>query len=217
MAAQAKGMSAQGLDQLATRIQRRSGRSRDACWRLIVQYGIKGRGDYRRWTDAELEIVREELVKRSIDEVARKINRTPKAIRNILRRNRISVRDIRCDLLSVESLATALHVRRSEVLFWIQQRWLKATVTRSGKQCSYSVTPEALKDLHRNHYKDLLRRGIYNQALFEAYIEFCFAPKHTFGEQLLDLRGGKRDPGVDKQGPGGMEGEASESEADWQQ
>jgi len=60
-----------------------------------------------------MEIVREELVKRSIEEVAKKIDRTPKAIRNMLRRNQLSLREIRCDLFSVESLASALHVRKA--------------------------------------------------------------------------------------------------------
>lgn len=55
---------------------------------------------------------RVELVKQSIEEVARKVNRTPKAIRNMLRRNHLSLREIRCDLFSVESLASALRVQK---------------------------------------------------------------------------------------------------------
>jgi hypothetical protein len=193
MAAQAKGMSAQMLEQLATRIQRHSGRPRESCWRLIIQYGIKGRLDYRRWTDPEFDIVREELVKASVEEVAKKVNRTPKAIRNMLKRNHLSLREIRCDLFSVESLAVALHVRKAEVVFWIEQSWLQATIANRGKRRFYVITPEALKDLHKHHHRDLMRRGIRNQLLFEAYVEYCFAPKHTVGEQLLDVRRDKRE------------------------
>ena len=134
MAAQAKVLSGSKLEQLVVRLQRHSGRPKEACWRLIIQYGIKGRQDHRRWTETEIEIVREELVKRSIEEVAKKINRTPKAIQNMLRRNNLSVRDIRCDLFSVESLASALHVRKSEVVFWIEQNWLQASVANQGKR-----------------------------------------------------------------------------------
>jgi hypothetical protein len=54
-------------------------------------------------------------VKRSIEEVARRVNRTPKAIRNMLKRNPLSLREIRCDLFSVESLANALRVRKSQI------------------------------------------------------------------------------------------------------
>ena len=32
-----------------------------------------------------------------------------------------------------------------------------------------------------------------NLALFEAYVEYCFAPKHTVGEQLLDVRRDKKE------------------------
>ena len=42
-------------------------------------------------------------------------------------------------------------------------------------------------------YKWLLRRGIRNQALFEAYLQYRFSPKHTIGEQLLGVRRDKRE------------------------
>ena len=38
------------------------------------------------------------------------------------------MREIRCDLFSVDSLARALHVGKPEVLFWIKQGWLEATI-----------------------------------------------------------------------------------------
>jgi hypothetical protein len=103
------------------------------------------------------------------------------------------LREIRCDLFSVESLASALHVRKAEVVFWIEQNWLQASAADQGKRRFYVITPEALKDLYRHHHGDLMKRGIRNQSLFEAYVEYCFAPKHTVGEQLLDVRRDKRE------------------------
>ena len=47
--------------------------------------------------------------------------------------------------------------------------------------------------LYKNHQPDLLRRGIRNLSLFEAYLQYCFSPKHTVGEQLLDVRRDKRE------------------------
>jgi hypothetical protein len=193
IAAQAKVLSGNKLEQLVVRLQRHTGRRKEACWRLIIQHGIKGRQDHRRWTEAEFETVREELVKGSIEEVAKKVNRTPKAIRNMLKRNHLSLRDIRCDLLSVESLATMLHVRKAEVIFWIEQKWLEASVANKCKRRFYIITLEALKDLCKRHHRDLMKRGIRNQALFEAYVEYCFAPKHTLGEHLLTVRRDKRE------------------------
>jgi len=193
IAAQAKVLSGHKLEQLAVRLQRHSGRPKEACWRLIIQHGIKGRQDYRRWTEAEFETVREELVKRTIEEVAKKVNRTPKAIRNMLKRNQLSLREIRCDLFSVESLASALRVRKTEIVFWIEQEWLQASIACRGKRRSYTITPEALMSLYKQHHADVLKRGIPNQALFEAYVQYCFSPKHTVGEQLLDVRRDKRE------------------------
>jgi hypothetical protein len=178
---------------LVIRIQRHTGRPKEACWRLVIQHGIKGSKDHRRWTDSEVEIVREELVKRSIEEIAKKIHRTPKAIRNMLQRNHLSLRDIRCDLFSVESLAAVLHVRKAEVIHWIEWNWLEATLSERGKRRFYTITPEALKDLYKHHHRDLIQRGMRNLALFEAYVEYCFAPKHTVGEQLLDVRRDKKE------------------------
>lgn len=193
MAAQAKVLSGNKLEQLVVRLQRHTGRPKEACWRLVIQHGLKERKEHRRWTEAEIEIIREELVKRPIEEVARKIDRTPKAIRNILRRNRLSLREIRCDLFSVESLASALRVRKAEVVFWIEQRWLQASTAGRGKRKSYTITPEALMSLYKEHHGDVLKRGIPNQALFEAYVQYCFSPKHTVGEQLLEVRRDKRE------------------------
>ncbi len=193
MAAQAKVLSGNKLEQLVVRLQRHSGRTKEACWRFIIQYGLKGKVDHRRWTEAELETVREELIKRSVEEVAKKLNRTPKAIRNILKRNNLSVREIRCDLFSVESLASALHIRKTEIVYWIEQHWLEATVEIRGKRRAYIITPDAFTKLYKNHQRDLLKRGLRNQSLFEAYVQYCFSPKHTVGEQLLDVRRDKRE------------------------
>ena len=186
-------LSGSKLEQLVVRLQRHSGRPKEACWRFIIQYGIKGQQDHRRWTETEFEIVREELVKRSIEEVARKVNRTPKAIRNMLNRSDLSLREIRCDLFSVESLASALGVRKTEVIFWIERGWLQASIACRGKRRSYTITPEALMSLYKQHHADVLKRGIPNKALFEAYVQYCFSPKHTVGEQLLDVRRDKRE------------------------
>ena len=193
MAQQARVLSGSKLEQLVVRLQRHSGRTKEACWRFVIQHGFKGKTEYRRWTDSELETLREELVRKSVGEVAEKLNRSPKAIRNVLRRNQVSLREIRCDLFSVESLATVLHVRKAEVLSWIERGWLEASIVDRGRRRSYSITPDALQKLYKEHHPDLLKRGLRNLSLFEAYLQYCFSPKHTIGEQLLDVRRDKRE------------------------
>jgi hypothetical protein len=47
--------------------------------------------------------------------------------------------------------------------------------------------------LYKHHLTDLLKRGIPNLSLFEAYVQYCYSPKHTVGEQLLDVRRDKRE------------------------
>lgn len=193
LAAQARVLSGNKLEQLVVRLQRHTGRSREACWRFMIQYGIKGGVDHRRWTEEEIEVVREELVKRSVEEIAKKLNRTPKSVRSMLQRNRLHVREIRCDVFSVDSLARALHVRKAEIHFWIQQGWLQAAISTQGTKASCSITPEALAHIYKHHLTDLLKRGIPSQSLFEAYVQYVHSPKHTVGEQLLDVRRDKRE------------------------
>ena len=193
LAAQAKVLSGNKLEQLVVRLQRHSGRPREACWRFVIQHGLKGRVDHRRWTDEEVDLVREEIVKRSVDEIATKLGRTPKSVRSMLHRNRLGVREIRCDLFSLESLASALHIRKEEIRFWIQRGWLQASVSTSGTRRSYNITPEALAHAYKHHLPDLLKRGIPNQSLFEAYVQYVHSPKHTVGEQLLDVRRDKQE------------------------
>lgn len=193
IAAQAKVLSGSKLEQLVIRLQRRTGQTTEACWRFVIQYGLKGRLDHRRWTDEEFDTLREGLVKFSLEEMAAKLHRSSKALRAKLRREGYNLRDIRCDLFSIDSLACAVRVQRSQVLSWIELGWLPAAVSKRGQKNHYTITPEALTFLYKNHLQDVLKRGIPNQSLFEAYVQYCHSPKHTVGEQLLTVRRDKRE------------------------
>ena len=63
----------------------------------------------------------------------------------------------------------------------------------SGRKKRYLITPEALMLLYKRHLPDLLQRGLPNHSLFEAYLQYCYSPKHTVGEQLLDVRRDKKE------------------------
>jgi hypothetical protein len=193
IAAQAKVLSGNKLEQLVVRLQRHTGHTSERCWRFVIQYGLKGRLNHRRWTDEEFETLREGLVKYSLDEMAAKLHRTPQALRRKLGREGYNLREIRCDLFSIESLACAVRVQRSQVLSWIELGWLPVTVSGRGQKNYRTITPEALAYLYKNHLQDVLKRGVPNQSLFEAYVQYCYSPKHTVGEQLLNVRRDKRE------------------------
>ena len=82
---------------------------------------------------------------------------------------------------------------KGEVIFWIDHEWLRASISNHEKRRSNAITLEALMSLYKLHHADVLKRGIPNQALFEAYVQYCFSPKHTIGEQLLEVRRDKRE------------------------
>ena len=193
LAEQARVLSGPKLAQLVRRLQRQTGRSDQECWRFVIKYGIKAETDNRRWHTEELDEARELLTKYSVEEVAKRLNRSPRAVWNALHRRKLSVREIRCDCFSAESLAQAVRVRATEVIHWIELGWLQATVTKHGRRKDYRITPEALAAFYKHHLHDLLKRRIPNHTLFEAYLQYCFSPKHTAGEQLLEVRRDKRE------------------------
>jgi hypothetical protein len=193
LAQQAKVLSGAKIAQLVVRLQRQTGRSHQDCWRFVVKHGIKDDADHRRWREEELDLARELLTKHSVDEVARRLKRSSNALRNALQRRRLSVREIRCDCFSAQSLACALHVRPSEIISWIEKGWLEAQIIPRGTRSSYRITPEALSVFYKSHLQDLLKRRVPNHTLFEAYVQYCFSPKHTSGEQLLEVRRDKRE------------------------
>ena len=193
LAEQARVLSGPKLAQLVRRLQRQTGRSDQECWRFVIKYGIKAETDNRRWQPEELDEARELLTKYSVEEVAKRLNRSPRAVWNALHRRQLSVRNIRCDCFSVQALANAVRVRSTEVIQWIEQGWLQATVTNQGRRKNYRITPEALAAFYKQHLHDLLKRRIPNHTLFEAYLQYCFSPKHTAGEQLLEVRRDKRE------------------------
>jgi len=194
LALQARVLSGQKLDQLVRRLQRQTGRTREACWRFVLQFGLKSRDEHRRWTEEELETLRETLSTRSVEEAGRILGRSPNAIRCALRRNSLKVKDIRCDCFSVEALARILHIRKSEIHAWIEAGWLEATTRITGKRLTHIITPESFRALYTHHLHDLLeQKRVPNVALFEAFYNYCFVPKHTIGTQLLTVRRDKRE------------------------
>jgi hypothetical protein len=186
-------LSGSKLAQLVRRLQRQTGRPQVECWRFVIKYGIKSEPEYRRWREEELDEARELLTKYSVEEVAKRLHRSPRALWNALHRRKLSVREIRCDCFSAEALAQAIRVRPTEVIHWIELGWLQATVTNKGRRKNYQITPEALAAFYKHHLHDLLKRRIPNHTLFEAYLQYCFSPKHTAGEQLLEVRRDKRE------------------------
>ena len=122
------------------------------------------------------------------------LGRSANAIRCALRRNDLKVREIRCDCMSVHALARILRVRKTEIHAWIEKKWLQTTTQVNGKRLTRIITPEAFRALYSRHLRDLIeQKRIPNLALFEAFYNYCFVPKHTIGTQLLTVRRDKRE------------------------
>ncbi len=194
IATQARVLSGEKLDQLVRRLQRHSGRSRESCWRFVMQTGLKIRDEHRRWTEAEIDTLREYVAMHTIAETAKMLGRSVKSVRCALERNDLKIRELRCDMMSIDSLAKILHVRKTEIQSWIEKGWLESTARTHGKRTRYVITPEAFRALYTRHLSELLdQKRIPNVALFEAFYNYCFVPKHTIGTQLLTVRRDKRE------------------------
>jgi hypothetical protein len=147
----------------------------------------------RSWTEEEIEQVRELLVASPLEVVARKIGRSPSSVKHLCSRLGIRIRELRCDLFSVNSLAAAMHVRKSEINVWIEQGWLEAVREDAARRTSYKISPEALQRCLREHLADLQKRNIRSANILAVFQQYCYVPKHTIGEQLLRVREAKRE------------------------
>ena len=90
---------------------------------------------------------------------------------------------------------------------------LEATVQTHGKRTGYVITPEAFRALYTRHLSELLaEKRIPSVALFEAFYNYCFVPKHTIGAQLLTVRRDKRERAAFAATQNGAESEEEDDE-----
>ena len=213
IAIQARVLSGEKLDQLVRRLQRHTGRSRESCWRFVLQTGLKIRDEHRRWTEAEIDALREHIATHTVEDTAKMLGRSAKSVRCALHRFDLKIREIRCDWMSIHSLANILHVRKAEIQSWIEKGWLEATIHTHGKRSSYVITPEAFRALYTRHLSELTaQKRIPSVALFEAFYNYCFVPKHTTGTQLLTVRRDKRERAAFMAMQNGAESEEDDDE-----
>jgi hypothetical protein len=147
----------------------------------------------RSWIEEEIDQVRELLVANPVEVVAKKIGRTPSSVKHLCSRVGIRSRELRCDLFSVNGLAAAIHVRKTETVVWIERGWLEAVREDEAKPSSYKISPEALQRCLREHLSDLQKRNIRSASILAVFQQYRYVPKHTVGEQLLQVREAKRE------------------------
>ena len=140
IARQARSLNFLKIEPLIQKLQQASGRSRRDCL-VLIHRCTQQKPMRRSWTEEEIDQVRELLVANSVEEVARKVGRSPSSVKHLCSRVGIRSRELRCDLFSVTGLAAAMHVRKAEILFWIEQGWLEALREDDGKPSSYKISP----------------------------------------------------------------------------
>jgi hypothetical protein len=106
-----KGRSAASL---TNKILVLTGNPRDACIRFLDRHGARQKRTYQFWTKPEQQRVIDLMENCPIAEIARMIQRTPCAIRCMLRRLGESPKRWR-EWFTVYSLSEALHVSADEV------------------------------------------------------------------------------------------------------
>jgi hypothetical protein len=192
IARQARSLNFLKVEPLIKTLQKTSGRSRRDCVLLIHQC-VQEKIPRRSWTEEEIDQVRELLVANPVEVVAKKIGRTPSSVKHLCSRVGIRSRELRCDLFSVNGLAAAIHVRKTEIDVWIEQGWLEALRDDETRPTSYKISPEALQRCLREHLSDLQKRNIRSANILAVFQQYCYVPKHTVGEQLLQVREAKRE------------------------
>ena len=192
LARQAKALNFLRIDPLVRKLQAVTHRRRRDCIALIHACTKEGPVGRRAWSEEEIEELRELLITRSIEAAARKLGRSTSAVQNQCSRLGIDIRLLRTDLFSVNGLATALQVRKSEIIFWINAGWLEAQRDGQAKTAPYRITPDALRKCLRERLPELQKRNMQSAKIIAVFSDYCYLSKHTEGEQLLQVREAKR-------------------------
>ena len=162
---------------------------------ILIHRCVQQKPLRRSWTEEEIDQVRELLVANPVEVVARKVGRSTSSVKHLCSRQGIRIKELRCDLFSINSLAAAMHVRKAEIVFWIEQGWLEAVRKDQGRRTCYKISPEALQRCLREHLAELQKRNIRSSTILAVFNQFCYVPKHTVGEQLLQVREAKTGAG----------------------
>ncbi len=192
LARQARSLNFLKIEPLIQRLQQTSGRSRRDCL-VLIHRCAQQQPQRRPWTDQEIDQVRELLIANPVETVASKLGRSASSVKQLCGRLGIRVRELRCDLFSINSLAAAMHVRKAEIVYWIEQGWLEAERKDQGRNSCYKISPEALQHCLRERLAELQKRNIRSATILAVFNQFCYVPKHTVGEQLLQVREAKRE------------------------
>jgi hypothetical protein len=192
IAKEARAANALKLEALIRKLQRKTRRRRRDCAFFLLRQ-IARTPRQQVWTEDEIDRVRELALSLTSEAIAAKIGRSAAAVRCMCKRQRIRLREVRCDFFSLNSLAAEMRVRRVEVNYWIDQGWLEATRMEQSKVLTYKITPEALEQCLRVHRDQLLKRNVRSSTIIRVFREYCYVPKHTDGEQLLKVREATRE------------------------
>ncbi|HTF61376.1 MAG TPA: hypothetical protein VK638_01550 [Edaphobacter sp.] len=86
-----------------------------------------------------------------------------------------------------------MHVRKQEIYYWIEHGWLEATRIEQNNSVSYKISPEALYKMPTHASGQASKTKHSSAAILQVFREYCYVPKHTIGEQLLQVREAKRE------------------------
>jgi hypothetical protein len=62
-----------------------------------------------------------------------------------------------------------MHVRKAEIVFWIDQGWLEVTKEGQGRTVAYLISPEALRHCLREYWQDLQKRNIRSSTILAVF------------------------------------------------
>ena len=168
---------------LTNKIAGLTGNPRDACIRFLDRHGVRQKRTYRSWTTPEQQRLIDLMETCPIAEIARIIQRSPCAIRSMLRRLGESPRRGR-DWFTVYSLAEALHIGADEVQKWVNNGWLQCRIVETTGIKKQIIDPDDFCAFARKYGPRVIGRRLTYEGL-KFVQNFVFPPKHA---HLLPLR-----------------------------
>jgi hypothetical protein len=87
-----------------------------------------------------------------------------------------------------------MHVRKTEIRYWIEQGWLEAVRKDQGRSTYYNISPEALQRCLREHLAELQKRNTRSATRREQYANIAHANASSFIRGSISLVAPEAEP-----------------------
>lgn len=170
---------------LIAQLQQFTGYPLDACWRFAAKHGIERPTHYRLWTEEDQQKVLEMSETRTVPEIAKHFNVTPKAIYHVIADQHRQV-SRRSEWFGLHAIARYLTTKPARVRSWIDTGKLHCVVEQHGGLRYTMISGAELVRFCKQYRGELLRHRIPEKRIL-------FLTDYVIAGDVADAYGARSD------------------------